>query len=120
MRRPLEGVPEEALERLSFEEKYEGYVIDFMRELVKVCKFKYKFHLSFDGGYGSKNAETGQWNGMIRELLDHTADVAIVDLSMTSVRQEAVDFTMPFMNTGIKQTSRFLNCPCLIYAQKGS
>ena len=42
MRRPLEGVPEEALERLSFEEKYEGYVIDFMRELVKVCKFKYK------------------------------------------------------------------------------
>ena len=104
MRRPLEGVPEEALERLSFEEKYEGYVIDFMRELVKVCKFKYKFHLSFDGGYGSKNAETGQWNGMIRELLDHTADVAIVDLSMTSVRQEAVDFTMPFMNTGTYNT----------------
>lgn len=29
------------------------------------------------------------------------ADIAIVDLTITSSREEAVDFTMPFMNTGI-------------------
>ena len=38
-------VPKEALERLSFEEKYEGYVIDFMKALSEEVKFKYKFHL---------------------------------------------------------------------------
>jgi ionotropic kainate glutamate receptor 2 len=38
---------------------------------------------------------------MIRELLDHRADLAIADLTITSSRQTAVDFTLPFMNTGI-------------------
>ena len=94
-------VPKEALERLSFEEKYEGYVIDFMKALSEEVKFKYKFHLVGDGKYGSLNTNTGEWNGMIRELLDHKADVAVVDLSMTSQRQSAVDFTMPYMNTGL-------------------
>ena len=89
------------MERLSFEEKYEGYVIDFMKALSEEVKFKYKFHLVGDGKYGSLNKDTGEWNGMIKELLDHKADVAVVDLSMTSQRQSAVDFTMPYMNTGM-------------------
>lgn len=38
---------------------------------------------------------------MIRELLDHKADMAIADLTITSERQTAVDFTLPFMNLGI-------------------
>jgi hypothetical protein len=28
------------------------------------------------------------------------ADMAVIDLSITSQRQKAVDFTMPYMNTG--------------------
>ena len=28
------------------------------------------------------------------------ADMAVIDLSITSQRQQAVDFTMPYMNTG--------------------
>jgi len=94
-------VPKEALERLSFEEKYEGYVIDFVKALAQEVKFKYKFHLVGDTNYGSKNPDTGEWNGMIGELLQQKADMAVMDLSMTSQRQEAVDFTMPYMNTGV-------------------
>ena len=85
---------------MSFEEKYEGYVIDFLKELSQEVKFKYKFHLVGDGKYGS--FVNGEWNGMIRELIDHKADMAVVDLSMTSQRQTAVDFTMPYMTTGTK------------------
>ena len=48
-------VPKEALERLSFEEKHEGYVIDFVKALAAEVKFKYKFHLVADGKYGGKN-----------------------------------------------------------------
>ncbi len=28
------------------------------------------------------------------------ADMAVIDLSITTQRQKAVDFTMPYMNTG--------------------
>jgi ionotropic glutamate receptor len=63
-------VPKEALERMSFEEKYEGYVIDLLKYLSEEVKFKYKFHLVGDGKYGSLNENTGEWNGMLRELID--------------------------------------------------
>ena len=89
------------MERLSFEEKYEGYVIDFVKNLAEEVKFKYKFHIVADGNYGSRNYATGEWNGMIGELMQQKADIAVMDLSMTSARQKAVDFTMPFMNTGV-------------------
>ena len=58
-------LPEEALERLTFEEKYEGYVIDFVKHLSRELKFKYKMHLVKDGKYGSYNSATGTWNGLI-------------------------------------------------------
>ncbi|KAL1416537.1 hypothetical protein MTO96_027900 [Rhipicephalus appendiculatus] len=38
---------------------------------------------------------------MIKELLDRKADAAIVDLTITYERESAVDFTIPFMSTGI-------------------
>lgn len=44
---------------------------------------------------------SSEWNGMIRELLDQRADLAIVDLTITYNREQVVDFTMPFMNLGI-------------------
>ena len=64
-------MPKEALERMSFEEKYEGYVLDLVQRLAKKLKFKYKFHIVGDGKYGGIDEETGEWNGMIRELQDH-------------------------------------------------
>ncbi len=63
-------VPKEALERMSFEEKYEGYVVDFIKHLSEEVKFKYKFQMVADGKYGSLNPNTGEWNGMLRELID--------------------------------------------------
>lgn len=42
-----------------------------------------------------------EWNGMVKELLVQRADLAIGDLTITFDREQAVDFTMPFMNLGI-------------------
>ncbi len=61
-------------------------------------KFKYKFQLEPNGAYGS--LKNGKWTGMIAELRSQQADMAAIDMSITSIRQQAVDFTMPFMNTG--------------------
>lgn len=35
------------------------------------------------------------------EVINKVADIAVVDLTITLKRAEAVDFTLPFMNTGI-------------------
>jgi len=35
-----------------------------------------------------------EWDGMIKELLDQRADVAIADLTITYNREQVVDFTM--------------------------
>lgn len=82
-------------------EQFEGYGIDLVEELSKILQFKYKFNLVKDKSYGAKNKETGNWNGMIGEVMRAEADMAVADLTITSKREEAVDFTLPFMNTGI-------------------
>ena len=61
-------------------------------------KFKFEFQLEPDGSYGSY--KNGQWTGMIKQLRSQNADMAIIDMSITSIWQTAVDFTMPYMNTG--------------------
>lgn len=49
---------------------YEGFVFDIIDEISKMLGFHYIFKLVDDGRYGNRNQETGEWNGMIRELLD--------------------------------------------------
>ena len=50
------------------------------------------------GGYGA--LKNGRWTGMIADLRSQKADMAVIDMSITSIRQTAVDFTMPYMTTG--------------------
>ncbi|XP_043794555.1 glutamate receptor ionotropic, kainate 2-like isoform X3 [Apis laboriosa] len=83
------------------QKRYEGFCVDLIEEIAKLLNFKYEFELVPDGNYGTLNKETKQWNGLIRRLLDHDADLAICDLTITYERESAVDFTMPFMNLGI-------------------
>jgi len=92
------AISPEALQRMSFEEKYEGFCVDLIKELSKEVKFKYKFYQGA-GGYGS--FKNGRWTGMIADLRSQKADLAVIDMSITSIRQTAVDFTMPYMSTGV-------------------
>ncbi|KAH7947484.1 hypothetical protein HPB52_012316 [Rhipicephalus sanguineus] len=81
-------------------DRFYGYCIDLIKMLAREIGFKYEFYLTPDGAYGKPQANN-EWNGMIRELLDRKADAAIVDLTITYERESAVDFTIPFMSTGI-------------------
>ena len=44
---------------------------------------------------------SGQWNGIIGELMRNEADMAIAPLTISSARESVVDFSKPFMNIGI-------------------
>lgn len=82
-------------------DRFEGFGMDLIAYIADDVSFKYEVELVKDEQNGSYDKKTKKWNGMIRELLDRRADLAICDLSITSERRKAVDFTMPIMNLGI-------------------
>ncbi|XP_077950612.1 glutamate receptor ionotropic, kainate 3 isoform X2 [Gasterosteus aculeatus] len=81
-------------------DRFEGFCVDLLRELANVLGFTYEIRLVPDGRYGSQD-EKGQWNGMIRELIEHRADLAVAPLTITYMREKVIDFSKPFMNMGI-------------------
>lgn len=54
-------------------DRFEGYCIDLLRELSGILGFRYELRLVEDGKYGALDESTGQWNGMVRELMDHVS-----------------------------------------------
>nr|BAC19820.1 AMPA GluR2 [Taeniopygia guttata] len=88
-------------EMLEGNDRYEGYCVDLATEIAKHCGFKYKLTIVGDGKYGARDADTKIWNGMVGELVYGKADIAIAPLTITSVREEVIDFSKPFMSLGI-------------------
>ncbi|XP_032877807.1 glutamate receptor ionotropic, kainate 2 isoform X1 [Amblyraja radiata] len=80
--------------------RFEGFCIDLLKELSNILGFTYEVRLVEDGRYGVQD-EKGQWNGMVRELMDHKADLAVAPLTITYVREKVIDFSKPFMTLGI-------------------
>jgi len=83
-------------------DRWEGYCVDLIRELSLIRNFKYELRV-LEGEsppHGTRN-EKGEWNGLIRELIDGKADISVADLTITYERESVVDFTMPFMSLGI-------------------
>lgn len=44
---------------------------------------------------------TGQWNGLIRSIMDGEADMVMTSLKITPERNQMIDFSVPFLETGI-------------------
>ncbi|XP_058983025.1 glutamate receptor ionotropic, kainate 2 isoform X2 [Musca domestica] len=95
------GMLKDVPHKLEGNDQFEGFGIELIEELGKKLGFSYTFRLQEDNKYGSLDAKTGKWNGMILEIMEGRADLGITDLTMTSDRESAVDFTIPFMNLGI-------------------
>ncbi|XP_070293467.1 glutamate receptor ionotropic, kainate 3 [Salvelinus sp. IW2-2015] len=81
-------------------DRFEGFCIDLLKELASILGFTYEIRLVPDGKYGSQD-DKGQWNGMIKELMEHRADLAVAPLTITYLREKVVDFSKPFMSMGI-------------------
>ena len=79
-------------------ERYEGFAVDLMKKISQIVGFNYTIRLA--NGYGSV-MRNGKWSGMIGEILEGRADMAVADLTISSQREEVVDFSMPFLDLGI-------------------
>ena len=72
-----------------------------LEQISELVGFNYVIELVPDRNYGAKNLTTGEWNGLVKELMDGTADIAIGAMTINFAREEVIDFTKPFMNLGI-------------------
>lgn len=81
---------------------YEGFSKDLIDEIAKICGFKYQIKTSKE--YGKEDPETGQWNGIIGEIVNKRSDLAIGDITITRARRTAIEFSTPFMTLGIRYT----------------
>ncbi|EDW67686.1 uncharacterized protein Dvir_GJ24289 [Drosophila virilis] len=90
----------ESYKQLEGNSQYEGYGVDLIKELADKLGFNFTFK---NGGndYGSYNKTSNESTGMLREIMHGYADLAVTDLTITSEREEAIDFSIPFMNLGI-------------------
>ncbi|KAF6118881.1 glutamate ionotropic receptor kainate type subunit 1 [Phyllostomus discolor] len=63
-------------------DRFEGYCLDLLKELSRILGFLYDIKLVPDGKYGAQD-DRGEWNGMVKELIDHRADLAVAPLTIT-------------------------------------
>ena len=66
-----------------------------------VLGFKFKLYSVPDHFYGVQDPDSGEWNGIVRQLLDRRADLAVASMTINHARETVIDFTKPFMNLGI-------------------
>lgn len=81
-------------------DRYEGFIADLLIKVMHICRLDYVIKPVTDGSYGSKR-HNGTWNGMVGELIRKEADMSAAPLTVTSLRERVVDFSYPFMHSGI-------------------
>ena len=75
----FDEMEEEERAKAAFSTLYEGYVVDLIKALSKQVKFKYEMYIVADGNYGALNEQTGKWNGMIADLINHVSSILVTE-----------------------------------------
>lgn len=74
---------------------YKGYCIELIDEIAKLVKFDYEIHEVEDKKFGNMD-EKGEWNGIVRKLIDKQADIGLGSMSVMAERETVIDFTVPY------------------------
>ncbi|XP_078376048.1 glutamate receptor ionotropic, kainate 2-like isoform X2 [Oculina patagonica] len=98
---PFVMLKEDENPSLNKTQEFEGLSIDILEKMRETLKFNYKIYLVPDGKFGVKDRLTGQWNGIVKEIIDKRADMSIAPMTISSDRQTVLDFTQPYMTFGL-------------------
>eukprot|EP00116_Pleurobrachia_bachei_P001564 sb/3461826/ len=80
---------------------YTGVNVEIVSMMSQDLNFTYNFITPEDLKFGGKNSTTGEWNGLIRDLLDNKTDMIVVALSNNAVRKADIDFSLSMMDGGL-------------------
>ncbi|XP_076041483.1 glutamate receptor ionotropic, NMDA 2B-like isoform X2 [Oratosquilla oratoria] len=81
-----------------------GFCIDLLKKFAHDLGFVFELERVEDGKWGTLDRQKKSWNGLIGELLKRDqdkADLALTSLKMNKERETVVDFTVPFLESGI-------------------
>ncbi|XP_022258617.1 glutamate receptor 3-like [Limulus polyphemus] len=80
-------------------QKYIGYCIDLLTKLQETLNFQFSiFEVT---QYGRKHPVTKRWNGLVKELIEDRADVAVAPFTISHEREKVITFTKPFFDLGL-------------------
>ncbi|KAI8125865.1 Ionotropic receptor 25a [Lucilia cuprina] len=74
---------------------YKGYCIDLINEIAEIVHFDYTIQEVEDGKFGNMD-EKGEWNGIVKKLIDKHADIGLGSMSVMAEREIVIDFTVPY------------------------
>uniref|UniRef100_A0A667X2P0 Glutamate receptor n=1 Tax=Myripristis murdjan TaxID=586833 RepID=A0A667X2P0_9TELE len=76
-----------------------GFCIDILKKIARNVKFTYDLYLVTNGKHGKRINNV--WNGMVGEVVYKKAVMAVGSLTINEERSEVIDFSVPFVETGI-------------------
>ncbi|XP_037109502.1 glutamate receptor ionotropic, NMDA 2A isoform X1 [Syngnathus acus] len=76
-----------------------GFCIDILKKIARNVKFTYDLYLVTNGKHGKKINNV--WDGMVGEVVYKKAAMAVGSLTINEERSEVIDFSVPFVETGI-------------------
>ena len=59
--------------------------------MIQVANFTYTIYAVPDNLYGVFDHETGEWNGIVKELMDRKADIAVAPMTINFARYTSLD-----------------------------
>uniref|UniRef100_A0A915K5U9 Ionotropic glutamate receptor C-terminal domain-containing protein n=1 Tax=Romanomermis culicivorax TaxID=13658 RepID=A0A915K5U9_ROMCU len=114
MRSPPQGVPEKHSMRIVTLDEPPFIIVSNMDPSTNKCPNKQAVECEWGLSDDSKRLETsnqykmfdnnGHWNGLVAELVEKRADLCVTALKINSERELDIDFSVPFLETGITIT----------------
>ena len=78
----------------------QGLSIQLLDRLARDLNFSYQLYITADGKYGSRDPVAGRWDGLVEDLVNGAAHMAVAAFSITKARSAVVDFTHPYFFSG--------------------
>ena len=74
--------------------KYRGFCVELLTKIAEICEFNFTINIVEDGYMGSY--VNGKWNGIVGELVEKKADLAVAGLTISYQREHAIDVSSFF------------------------